>query len=186
LAVTAARIYTGTEISIVTWLRLDEILAGAALALLWHRYPGHRDVSWLVLVALVVLLVASGHPRAGALNFARPYVSALLVGCTLYSSRTAPARLLRHPALAYVAKISYALYVFHLGLSETWLGSGDTIEKYAKRPLYFVVLLLLAHLSTFYFENRWINLGKRWSARRPRPSERPKPAERPEQEQATT
>jgi hypothetical protein len=37
--------------------------------------------------------------------------------------------------LAYLAKLSYALYVIHGGLTSTWLGSGDTLVKYLKRPL---------------------------------------------------
>ena len=168
ITVTAVRIYTGTEISIVTWVRADEIFAGCTLALVWHRHPGpgRYTVPWPGIALLLLLLLAAAHPRSGALNYTRPYLSAILVGVTLYSPGTSLVRLLRHRALAYLAKTSYALYVIHGGLTDTWLSSGGTIEKYAKRPLYFLVLFLLAHLSTFYFENRWINLGKRWSAHR--------------------
>jgi hypothetical protein len=47
----------------------------------------------------------------------------------------------------------------------TWLGSGEDLEKYIKRPLLFMVLFALAHLSTFYYEKQWIALGKKLSAK---------------------
>ena len=63
--------------------------------------------------------------------------------------------------LAYIATISYALYIIHGGLEHTWLGDGEKIIKYVKRPLLFAATFLLAHLSTFYFEKYWIDLGKK-------------------------
>lgn len=67
----------------------------------------------------------------------------------------------------YVPSISssYALYVIHGGLINSWLGSGETTVKYLKRPLLFAVLFALAHLSTFHFESRWIAFGQRLSRR---------------------
>jgi peptidoglycan/LPS O-acetylase OafA/YrhL len=38
---------------------------------------------------------------------------------------------------------------------------GNTLERYAKRPLLFLVLFVLAHLSTFYYERRWIEIGRK-------------------------
>ena len=67
--------------------------------------------------------------------------------------------------LVYLAGISYALYVIHPMLAHSWLGSGDVIEKYAKRPLLFAVLFCLAHLSTYYYERRWIDFGKSLASR---------------------
>ena len=46
-------------------------------------------------------------------------------------------------------------------VEHTWLGAGDTLEKYAKRPLLLAATFLLAHASTFHFEARWIALGRR-------------------------
>jgi hypothetical protein len=37
--------------------------------------------------------------------------------------------------------------------------------RYLKRPLLFAATFLLAHASTFYYEQRWIDFGKRLSAR---------------------
>jgi peptidoglycan/LPS O-acetylase OafA/YrhL len=61
-------------------------------------------------------------------------------------------RVLVTPIMAYIAEISYALYIIHGVLSYTWLGSGDKLVKYLKRPLLFGVTFVLAHFSTRYFE----------------------------------
>ena len=68
---------------------------------------------------------------------------------------------MKHRLPAYLAAISYSLYVIHPVLAASWLGSGDVIEKYAKRPLLFAALVVLAHLSTRYYERRWIAFGRR-------------------------
>lgn len=160
LAVTALRIASDEPASIVTWLRVDEILAGGTLALLFHerteatcRWLGHTPFP---LVAGLFLLSAS--QWAYWLNFARPYLAATMVGITIV--RTVP---LLSPALVtrpghYIASISYALYIFHPLTLHGWLGSGEGLAKYAKRPICFALSFAAAHLSTYYYEmpiNRW-------------------------------
>ena len=54
--------------------------------------------------------------------------------------------------MAYVAEISYALYVFHGILAGTWLGTGDKLIKYLKRPILLAATFLAAHMSTRYLE----------------------------------
>jgi peptidoglycan/LPS O-acetylase OafA/YrhL len=83
----------------------------------------------------------------------------------LFSDKASLRPVLTHKWLVYVAAISYALYVIHPLVGDTWLGSGETLERYAKRPLLFAAVFLLAHISTFYFECRWIDFGKRLSRR---------------------
>ena len=56
-------------------------------------------------------------------------------------------------------------YVIHHLLMFTWLGEGDKWVKYLKRPLLFALTFALAHVSTFYYEQRWIEFGKRLSDR---------------------
>lgn len=168
LAVTVLRVVSDTPISIVTHLRVDEILAGATLALAWHggrleflcRVRG--DVS--LLAGLIACLVAS-HPAFPSLNYARPYLAALCVGVSLINLEGAPRRVLQSRALAYVAEISFALYVIHPLLRASWLGSGEGALKYLKRPVLFLVLWALAHLSTFRFERYFIELGRRLTGR---------------------
>ena len=63
--------------------------------------------------------------------------------------------------LIYFAFISYALYVIHPLLAHaTWLGDGESVEKYLKRPLLFLVLFLCAHVPTFYYEQKWTRLAR--------------------------
>jgi peptidoglycan/LPS O-acetylase OafA/YrhL len=161
--VTGLRIQHGAYWSSVTYFRVDEILAGCTLALIYHGHMGLRLRRMLEIVppwALVVLLMLSCLAQGGWMNYFRPYLAAGLIGVTLVNPRTLLVRALNNRLLAYLATISYALYVIHPILAASWLGSGDIIEKYSKRPLLFLVLFCLAHLSTYYYEKRWIALGK--------------------------
>lgn len=168
LAVTAHRVWSGTPIDIVTWRRLDEILAGSMLAMAYMGRFGSTassSIRWPNAYVLLVLLCATSHPALVALNYPRPYIAALLVGVTLANPSPRLGAMLRSAVLAYIAEISYALYVIHGLLTYTWLGSGDRFVKYAKRPLLFAATFTLAHLSTRHFEQRWIQFGKRLSLR---------------------
>ena len=168
LAVTAWRAHSGAEVSVVTWLRVDEILAGCLLALVFFRQLGGRPILLLNRLnpyLMLVLLAVASHPAGGPLNYLRPYVAAGLVGATLVRGECLMARGLLAKPLKYVAAISFALYVLHPLLGATWLGSGAGWEKYAKRPLLIGVLFALAHLSSFHYERPAIALGKRLSAR---------------------
>ncbi len=163
LAVTAHRIAHGQVDGIETQFRLDEILIGATVALLYQRREQSMRSprfapAWIVLAAL--LMLACGHPFSATLQYARPYAAGLLLVLVLSDQASAIGHLLSSRLLGYIAKISYALYVLHLGLETTWLGSGHDWAKYAKRPLLIAVTWALAHLSTFVFEVRAIALGR--------------------------
>jgi peptidoglycan/LPS O-acetylase OafA/YrhL len=168
LAVTFWRIFNQAHIGIETLYRVDEILAGCVLALAFNHRLGARPLAFLqsmhTFPVLLLLLVAC-HPESGFMNYLRPYLAAILIGATLSKPETRLAGVLNHRVLIYVAAISYALYVIHPMLADSWLGSGDTLEKYVKRPLLFASLFALAHLSTFYFEHKWIALGKQLSGK---------------------
>lgn len=166
VAVTVARVVAREPISIVTWHRIDEVLAGGMLALIYAGRFGSRE--WLARVptwAMVIALVVTSNPWSGPLQYFRPYAAALLVGSTLV---TAPPRLnwvLTVPPMLLVAEISYALYVIHGVLTDTWLGADP--DKYLKRPLLLALTFALAYLSTRYYEkpiSRYVRrLEKRWA-----------------------
>jgi peptidoglycan/LPS O-acetylase OafA/YrhL len=166
--ITGLRIFHHEPMSIVTWFRVDEILAGATLALLMHL-PGSERLRRLLLPLnpyfMMVLLVVASHHRFPWFQYARPYVAASLVGCTLVRSRGRLSLLLSSEPLRYMANISYALYVIHPITMTGWLGSGGTLVRYLKRPLCFALSFLGAHLSTQYYESYWTQLGKKWSKR---------------------
>lgn len=168
LGITAWRIADGMHVSILTQYRIDEILAGASLALIYQRPAGDFLRRWLArcqgVLALIVLLLAC-HPATGPLNYLRPYLAAFVVGSTLLNPDAHLGPLLRQRTLAYIASISYALYVIHPVLAASWLGDGIGWDKYSKRPLLFLVLWLVTHLVSRHFERRCIALGKRLARR---------------------
>ena len=168
IAVTAHRVTAGAYVDIVTWRRVDEILAGGILALVYSNKLGAtatRVVSGTNAYVLMLLLAVTSHPASGFMNYLRPYVAAMLVGTTLFTPPPRLGQVLRGRTLRYIAAVSFAVYVIHHLLMFSWLASGDKWVKYLKRPLLFAVTFGLAHVSTFYFEQRWIDFGKRLSAR---------------------
>lgn len=168
LAVTLHRIHAGTLVDIVTWRRVDEILAGSTLAMAFTGRFGaapQRLLTALNPYVLLLLFAVSSHPDGGAMNYLRPYLAALLVGSTLYGRPSRTTALLDSAPLRYLATISFALYVIHHLLIYTWLGDGDLLEKYLTRPLLLLVTFSLAHWSTFHYEQPCIAAGKRLSAR---------------------
>ncbi len=171
LGVTAYRVHENMQMVINTQFRVDEILAGALMALLYQVRREWFDARWLLWVPWVALplLLAAAHPTGGRLNFARPYIAALLVGSTLGSACGGIlGGVLRSRVLKYMARVSYALYVIHGCLMGTWLNEGGTLVKYLKRPVFFLLTFGLAELSTRYYEKFFIDLGHRWAGRRPR------------------
>lgn len=167
VAVTVFRIHMGAAAGSVTWYRIDDILAGFTLAILLNssrrrevvRFFEHPAVLWIALVTLCVAcyLGVKGNPFA----YARPYAVLALTGALLCQVGAAPSRWLSRPGWAYLASVSFAVYVLHIPLAATWLGSGGIEEKYLKRVLLLAAVFALAHLSTFYFERHFIALGHR-------------------------
>lgn len=173
VAITTYRFSNSAEMAINTYYRLDEILAGCILAIIYHRPAGRIIglISQLNPIYLIPLLMISAHPDGGLMNYARPYIALLMVGSTLFTnSNTWYEQGLKSRFLFYIASISYALYVIHGGLMHSWLGEGDKLEKYLKRPLLLAVTFGLAHVSSFYYEKYWMNLGKKLTKKADKPN----------------
>jgi len=163
LLFTALRVWDGVYYSSISYYRIDEILAGCTLALIyqgrlgeWPRRLLQRLPQW----PLAVLLVLSCMPQTLTLNYFRPYLGMLLIGATIVNPGSQLAGALNRKFFIFLAGISYSLYVIHPMLGASWLGSGDVLHKYEKRPLLFAVLFLLAYISTHYYENRFIAYGR--------------------------
>ncbi|SEK52735.1 Peptidoglycan/LPS O-acetylase OafA/YrhL, contains acyltransferase and SGNH-hydrolase domains [Roseateles sp. YR242] len=173
LTFTGMRISHEITASSVTWFRADDLLAGACLALLVNSrlWPQARKALSRpgVVPGLLLLLLAGSfisHDMLNPLSYLRPYAAAAFVGALLAQPNHRLSVGLGGPALAYIASISYALYVWHLPLAATWLGSGDLWTKYLKRPLLLLVVFGIAHVSTFQVERRFNELAKRVGAGR--------------------
>lgn len=166
IMVTAYRCINGAEMAINTYYRVDEILAGCTLALIYN--VGTDKLKELIRqlnpLYIIPFLLLSAHPDSGWFNYLRPYIAMLMIGSTLMNTKQKWLDIyLSNKTLIYIASISYALYVIHGGLSSTWLGEGETTDKYLKRPLLLGITFVLAHFSTFYFEKYWITLGKKFT-----------------------
>jgi peptidoglycan/LPS O-acetylase OafA/YrhL len=159
----------GARISIMTHLRVDEILAGACVALL---VAGRINARWKWPMVYVpgwvwaILLFLSANPLSQQLQYFRPYFGALLVGSTLLRNQAGFTPFFVRPTLKYLATISYALYIIHAYFTIGWFGEGNTLTKYlVKRPVGITLTFILAHLSTFHWEAHWIALGKRLTSK---------------------
>lgn len=169
VCVTATRIWQGAYISIFTWQRVDEILAGGTIAL-WHlKWLGAQTREHMTRISFwpsLMFLIVSSHPDSGFVQYLRPYAAALLVAGTLAKPPPRPVNtmLLSRP-FGYVAEISYALYMIHGVLLATWLGQGERFAKYLKRPFLLGLTFLLAHASTRYFEKPVLAAARRFGRR---------------------
>jgi peptidoglycan/LPS O-acetylase OafA/YrhL len=153
------RYHDGQQNDSLTLHRIDEILAGVLLYAATHNRSCERWLKPLfnlpLWLPLVLVVMACSHQLWG-FNSLRSLCCAWMVGASMQQSVAGRSSLiltlLRQRFVVYCAKVSYALYVLHPLLTYTWLGSGTLVEKYSKRPLLLLVLFLLSHLSTKYFE----------------------------------
>lgn len=163
LFITGLRIDQQMYYNINTHLRVDEILSGGCLALVMHRRSSQiRD--WisatntgnLLLVTAFSLWLISCHPYAGPMNYLRPYTAAATVGMVLLAAPLALQNILASKPAAYIARISYALYIYHALMVAGWMNEGSTELRYlVKRPITWTLTWVAAHLSTFYWEAFW-------------------------------
>jgi peptidoglycan/LPS O-acetylase OafA/YrhL len=166
--VTLNSIFDGTIVNIQTQYRADEILSGCLLSLVFHGKYGDEIrnlVGKISPVFLILVFVLSCMPQTEWFNYFRPYLAALLVGSTIINHDRKINFLLKIKSFEYIATVSFALYVIHGGLRHTWLGTGETIEKYLKRPLLFLITFGLAHYSTFKFEIPITNWAKKYKSK---------------------
>jgi peptidoglycan/LPS O-acetylase OafA/YrhL len=173
IAVTALRIFDGTVTDIRTHLRIDEILAGACVAIAFSRSQRRDRYDSHHLAFAVAVWIAASMWFTGPLQYFRPYSSALVLWVALQLRAGSMLTILESASARYIANISYALYVIHPITAHGWMNEGSTFVRYAfKRPISFALTFLLAHISTFYYEARWTELAKRF-LNRPKPVERP-------------
>lgn len=152
--------------------RLDELLIPLCIGLIWTNSTGGLDAikrnlstlsPWIPLAALFIACLA---PPSPVLFPMRPLFAAIFIGTLIYNTDGHASRFFRSSRWRWLSDHSYALYMIHPFLLVTWLGTGDKITMYMKRPLLFVALLALAWLSTRYYEKFFISLGKRLVKRR--------------------
>jgi peptidoglycan/LPS O-acetylase OafA/YrhL len=171
--VTGMRVSEEVFVSIRTHLRVDEILSGSLLALVWLNRDAHAMANRVAIILgksfypALILWALSCSPFFDTLAYLRPYLAAALIGTILFSQGTIWHRFLSTRTMAYLAAISFALYVWHSPFRVGWFAGEDTFDRYViKRPIGFAATFLLAHLSTFYFERYFNDLARKFTSPR--------------------
>jgi peptidoglycan/LPS O-acetylase OafA/YrhL len=168
LLVTIFRVSQGEVIAIQTHLRVDEILIGACIATVFAQHkPAERGMVWLL--GACALWVVCSHPTAGALQYLRPYATGAVLWVALGLSQGWMRAFLVSRPMAYVADISYGLYIIHPITAHGWMNEGSLVERYLiKRPISIAVTFALAHFSRFTWEQYWTDAARRWKPLSPR------------------
>ena len=168
LIVTAFRIEAGAMVNINTHLRVDEILAGGTLALVSLRWGGTLRgfltprPGLVLLIFFSVLLFFTAHEMGGPLLYLRPYAAMMLVGTIMHCRLPVLHDILEGRIAGYVARISYALYIWHPAMIAGAMNSGSLAERYLiKRPFSWAATWLAAHLSTVHWEAAWQRFARR-------------------------
>ncbi|WP_084806622.1 acyltransferase [Bradyrhizobium sp. NAS80.1] len=162
-AITVIRIAGGVYIDIPTHLRMDEILAGACVATLPVSHFRHPTIACFIWIVAAGVWALTSHPDSAWLQYFRPYAAALLLWATISQPSNRLVALLGSRVLRYLAATSYALYIIHPLTANGWWNAGTIWERYLlKRPLGIAFTLIVAHLSTFYWERFWIQRTRGW------------------------
>lgn len=170
--------------------RFDALALGAALAA-FLALPGSsgRLAAWaprlpwvLLVLALAGFVVTRGYPRTAPLGQTLGYSWLAVVFVVLVAFAVAAglrggghARLLAHPAMVAVGRVSFGMYVLHKPLHDlvglpwlAWLGSGDR-DDVALNLAYVstasVFTFGVAWLSFQLFERRFLALKSRFPRR---------------------
>jgi peptidoglycan/LPS O-acetylase OafA/YrhL len=160
IVITLIRVRSGAEISIVTHLRVDEILIGACLATVQPTIQRLSRFGMVFFLLSLILTFLSCWPFTGEMQYARPYFTAVLFIAALQSRGILCEFLCSRP-LRYIAQVSYALYVIHPITTHGWLQGANVFDKYLfKRPISVALSVALAHFSTFYWERPWIKYAR--------------------------
>ena len=178
VAVLAMRIHDGAYVSTRTHLRVDEILSGSVLALWWLNRnrvgPGGQGWPaldrWIgrLLPVFCVLWLMSCSKFFGPVMYLRPWFAMLTIASVMrLATDSKLRRVLSGPFLGYIATTSYAIYIWHGLFAQPLLKGGGLAVKYLiNRPVTFAATFLVSHLSTFHFEQFFVDWARRFTTRR--------------------
>jgi peptidoglycan/LPS O-acetylase OafA/YrhL len=164
IAVMVLKIIAGNSYPYATHLRLDELLVGACIATVYPLIKNRTSSVVFVLIAAIVCAITAS-PYASWAQYFRCYAVAILMASVLCHSNTWLSRLLASRSMAYIASISYALYVIHYATIQGWMHEGDRTTRMIKRLLSFLITFFAASLSK-HWEIMWQTLAKNFIRRR--------------------
>ena len=103
------------------------------------------------------------------MNYLRPYLAATLVGIAMHARFAVLSTILESRPAAYIARISYALYIWHPLMVFGWMNTGSDLVRYLiKRPVSYVLTWAAAHTSTFWWEAPFQRMARRMTEPGPR------------------
>ena len=162
-----------------TLSRMDGLALGALLAVVW-RFWGPVTKYWKIYALVgVLLLVGQGVMRAWGLpnghrvfGYSLPsFVLVSFVAWSLLYRGQGITSFLRIPALTYIGRISYGLYLFHLPLGSAlprmlrFLGLGLDRGSASLLAARIAFCIAIASFSFFTFEQPILSLKKRFTTK---------------------
>jgi peptidoglycan/LPS O-acetylase OafA/YrhL len=167
LALLAGGIYIPRISAAILWSNMGFFALGGLVAFLRARRPDlisalSARTMQVMVPLLCVALIAGGH------NIASGWVPAILFALAIAQS-TEPRTLigkLRHPWLAYLGRISYGMYIFHV-LAITLIvkaGTAMTLPAWLMPVLAFAATVLAGTLSYYGIERYFLGLRRRFGS----------------------
>ncbi len=179
--ISPSRGYRGEAIYALPFCQFDAFAIGALITFLPAKTAKLRLIVFgvasflLIALGIVNIVMTHGHliftPSFGyPVNLSRFQqwiwgysIIDLWCGSLIWLALTAGwfSNILKQPALLYIGKISYGLYVYHLivqSMVVSLLGNHTGLTKAAVFVAYFAALILVAGLSYSLFEERFLRL----------------------------
>lgn len=177
-SMTSDRVFIGQAVYNLTFCQADAFAAGALVAVFQQELRTHAlalflSMSVLLLAAgQVFLFLMNGKITSFGYDLNLIHYGQHIWGYTLINLWAASlllllcqpnwlSRLFANPALAYIGKISYGMYVFHLLVMVFVLriaGKQHSLLNLATFLAYIVLLVLVCAASYHFFESRFLAL----------------------------
>ncbi len=174
----AALVTYGVTSELAIWLptvtRLDPLAVGALLAWSWHTRIERGAPRWPAWTPWVTMAVVAGgltwmfrcwppfgssHGYDEVLTYT---IAAIGMGTVVLVTILCRSAILGHPAVAYLGRISYGLYVFHVAALDMVNELGP-LRWFVSVPLAFGLTVALASGSYAVLEQPFLRLKRRFS-----------------------
>jgi len=152
-----------------TVAHLDPLAIGGLIALAWARRPWTLPAGtpWLALAGASVALTVIQHrgivPIPSLHQIWTYLVSAVILGGVVAATAGSPSGLLASRPLAYLGRISYGLYIFHIPVLTALEPFTGLIRWVMRLPLAFGLTLAVATLSYRFLEQPFLQLKERFT-----------------------
>jgi peptidoglycan/LPS O-acetylase OafA/YrhL len=157
---------------------IDTMAVGAFMALLFLRQSPLLKLLVDTRIFIAVLLITIATMAIDPKELVGYRVYSILFGLLVINLAANPrlARLLEHPALRYLGKISYGIYVYHIAITMLVLhvfvdlGMSIALLPY---PFIFLLSIAVSWASHRYFESWFLRMRDRFRPEQPRSADHP-------------